>query len=237
MRVGIIHTYLRGKDPCNIGENAVDRISRFLLEQNSNIRLSVFEATLGELPKSLNECDCYIISGSKFGVYEPHSWIPSLENWIKQAHINKHKLFGICFGHQIIAQALDGKLIKGESGYNLGIFKSKVCSPQAIKLISKPEFNAYYAHQDIVIKIPPQALNLFSTEHCQHAGFAIGNHIMTMQSHPEYTNEYMLTVLKTFAHMLSEKTKEACYHSVSLLLPDRKVLAEYILSFLFKIGD
>ena len=62
----------------------------------------------GEFPSNLNECDAYLITGSKTGVYDNEPWLEPLAQWIKHAYTHKAKLLGICFGHQMLAHCLGG---------------------------------------------------------------------------------------------------------------------------------
>ena len=65
-----------------------------------------------EFPQDVSDCDGYVLSGSAHGAYEDHAFIEPLEDLIRAAHEKRIPLIGICFGHQIMAQALGGKVVK-----------------------------------------------------------------------------------------------------------------------------
>ena len=67
-----------------------------------------FAALDGELPKDPRMADLWVITGSRFGVYEGHPWIAPLEGFVRACRDAGVPMVGICFGHQVIAQALGG---------------------------------------------------------------------------------------------------------------------------------
>ena len=64
----------------------------------------------GEMPASVDEQDGWLVSGSRHGAYEDHVWIPTLEDFLRAAYAAAVPVVGICFGHQILAQALGGRV-------------------------------------------------------------------------------------------------------------------------------
>ena len=146
----------------------------------------------GELPESVSECDGWFITGSRFGVYEDHDWIPPLEDFIRSAYAQKSKMVGVCFGHQIIAQALGGEVGKSEKGFAVGAVDYTLTgrlSPSSEVLPADTRLHAY--HQDQV-KVPPEAAELILTsDFCHYAGFAYGDWGLSVQPHPEFEGAYL----------------------------------------------
>jgi len=64
--------------------------------------------------------DAIVITGSSAGVYEDHAWLPPLRAFIQGAYAAHTPMLGICFGHQIMADALGGDVRKSEKGWGLG---------------------------------------------------------------------------------------------------------------------
>ncbi|MEM9988211.1 MAG: gamma-glutamyl-gamma-aminobutyrate hydrolase family protein, partial [Pseudomonadota bacterium] len=62
-----------------------------------------------------------MITGSPAGVYEDHPWIAPLEDSIREWTWQNHPVVGICFGHQIMAQALGGMVQKSDRGWGVGL--------------------------------------------------------------------------------------------------------------------
>ncbi len=242
MKIGIIHTYLPGQDACGITQNHTDRIKDFLLEYRSDFTFEVYEATLGQLPKSVSECDAYVVSGSKFGVYEEHAWIPALITFLRSVNEAKHKLAGICFGHQIIAKAMGGSVSYGNTGYMLGIYEAYLHIPEYAERLTKnwlspntlEHFYIHYAHQDYVTDLPHGAVNIITSPHCKNAGFIIGEHILTIQGHPEYTNEYVEKVFEVFGDRLPEETLSNGQKTLSEKAANRDALKNIFGNFLYR---
>ena len=139
-----------------------------------------------EFPERPHAADGWLITGSKHGAYEDHPWIPPLEELIRAIHAANLPMVGICFGHQIIAQALGGKVVKHPDGWRVGATQYKIeGSPLTL--------NAW--HQDQVIEAPDGAEIIGRAEGCDIAAMRIGERIYTVQPHPEYGATFMQGLL------------------------------------------
>lgn len=141
----------------------------------------------GVIPDDPQECDGWLITGSKHGVYEDHPWIPPLEAFIREVYAAKVPLVGICFGHQIIAQALGGKVVKYDGGWSVGATDYTI-EGQTLGL------NAW--HQDQVVEPPEGAQVVGSSDFCAYAAFVYGDTVYTIQPHPEFNAEMIDFLLK-----------------------------------------
>src|SRR3954447_17700611 len=63
-----------------------------------------YHVEAGELPLRPGDHDAYLVTGSAAGVYDPLPWIEPLKLFLREAK-GKAKLVGICFGHQVMAEA------------------------------------------------------------------------------------------------------------------------------------
>lgn len=135
-----------------------------------------------EFPKHSAECDGWIVTGSKHGAYEDHVWIPPLETLIRELKESGQPTVGICFGHQIMAQALGGKVEKSAKGWGIGQQEYKdTTTNKTVRLLA--------CHQDQVVKQPPNTEVIFTSDFCEFAGLKYSSTCYSLQPHPEFTND------------------------------------------------
>ncbi len=132
-----------------------------------------------EFPASIEEADGWLVSGSRHGAYDDLPFIAPLENLIREIHAARRPLVGVCFGHQIVAQALGGRVEKWAGGWSLGR------TAYRIEGLDEVALNAW--HQDQVVEPPPGARVVGETTGCRVAALAYGDHAWTIQPHPEFT--------------------------------------------------
>lgn len=144
-----------------------------------------FAVVDGDFPSGPEAADGWLITGSKHGAYEDHAWIPPLEALIRDIAKAERPLVGVCFGHQIIAQALGGTVVKFPGGWSVG--------RQAYE-IDGQSLSMHAWHQDQVIDLPPGAQVIGRSDFCANAALAIGDHILTIQPHPEFDADILSTI-------------------------------------------
>lgn len=134
-------------------------------------------------PDSINDADGWLITGSKHGAYEDHAFIPPLERFIRDCYAADVPMVGICFGHQIVAQALGGRVEQVDRGWAIG--RREYATTGGGKLA----LNAW--HQDQVVELPQGATRLADNDFCENAILAYGHRAFTVQPHPEFSNEVL----------------------------------------------
>jgi len=218
MKIGILQT---GRAPDELTDqhgDYDDMCANFIREKGDEI--VHYPVLDGVLPSNVRECDAWLVTGSRFGVYENHDWIPPLEDLIREAYAKGIKLVGICFGHQIIAQALGGKVIKHDNGFGTGAmdynWHLSDGEQQPIKL--------YAWHQDQVIEKSKDAEVIASSDFCKIAGLKYGEKALTVQAHPEFNKAYLdaLITLRPDTYTsseIAEQTRKAL---------DTKIDADYV---------
>ena len=130
---------------------------RIFEETDQEVSLEIYDVTQLIYPKSLDECDGYIITGSKLSVYDDERWIRVLEKFIVDLFLNKKLLLGVCFGHQLIAKALGGEVKKADIGWVLGVqsYEFKTNYPWLEHM--NEDVQLIHSHQDQVMRLPEGA--------------------------------------------------------------------------------
>ena len=148
-----------------------------------------YNVQLGEFPDHPGEFDVYILTGSPSGVYDGDPWISELETFIQEVYSSRTKMIGICFGHQIMAQALGGQVIKSDKGYGLGIMDYDIVGHDSS--LSLPAW-----HQDQVISAPDNAEVFLTSAFCPIAGLKYDDHAISLQPHPEFSKDFVEDLIK-----------------------------------------
>lgn len=131
-----------------------------------------------EFPRGPRDAEGWLVTGSKHGAYDDLPFIAPLEALIREIHAARAPLVGVCFGHQIVAQALGGRVEKWQGGWALGRQTYRV------EGLGEVALNAW--HQDQVTEIPPEARVVGEAPGCRVAALAYGDHAWTIQPHPEF---------------------------------------------------
>ena len=141
-----------------------------------------------EFPEGPHDADAWLITGSKHGAYDPLPFILPLEALIREIYAAKVPMVGICFGHQVIAQALGGTVIKVPAGWEVGR-KEYDWGGETVAMIAW--------HQDQVVAPPYGARVLASHPRCENAALAYGDTVLTVQAHPEFGDEAVVDLANT----------------------------------------
>lgn len=158
--------------------NYADMFKRLL--GKFEFRFKTYFVVDGAFPESPNEVDGWLLTGSKFGVYEDHDWIRKLEDFIRRVHAAGVPMVGICFGHQVMAKALGGHVEKFKGGWSAG--------PVTYKRSDTGEEQVLLAwHQDQVIRVPEGAEVVGKTDRCENAVIRYGDWGLSYQPHPEFS--------------------------------------------------
>ena len=200
--------------------------------KDSSIEYRRYDVQKNDFPSTLNECDAYLITGSKTGVYDDKSWIKQLKSFIQLAYKGAVKLVGLCFGHQILAEALGGKAEKSEKGWGVGAMTSKSVAHADWMTEKLETICLLYSHQDQVTQLPPTAKTLFSSEFCQFGAFYIPHKILAFQGHPEFTIDYCHRLMFLRQERYAEGQYESAIKSLDMPLHSQQ-LGKWIINFLY----
>lgn len=142
----------------------------------------------GVLPESADAHDAYIVTGSADSAYERTDWMRDLETFLRRAAKRKPVL-GVCFGHQIVAQAFGGRVEKAEHGWRLGLQRYDIAGAPPWFPLAASSLDLLASHQDQVTVPPPGASVIGGNADCPIGMLTLGETVLTVQTHPEFTPE------------------------------------------------
>jgi GMP synthase-like glutamine amidotransferase len=169
-----------------------------------------------------------VITGSAAGVYDDLPWMEPLRQFIRTAYAKKIRMLGICFGHQIMADALGGDVRKSDKGWGLGRHVYTVQHRPGFMASAPGTLAVACSHQDQVIVPPPEAEVILASEFTPNAGLAYKNGAaLSFQPHPEFLDDYTLALAEMRRGKASDQTIEEALASVATP-SDSAAMAEYI---------
>lgn len=160
--------------------------------------------------------DAVLITGSPAGVYESHPWLDPLRDFIRKSYARRTKLVGICFGHQIIADALGGKVRKSEKGWGLGRHTYRIEARPRYFDLPRASVSVACSHQDQVIAPPPEARVLLASDFTPHAGlFYTNGTTLSFQPHPEFEDDYATALVELRRGQAPDEVVDAALASMA----------------------
>jgi GMP synthase-like glutamine amidotransferase len=195
------------------------------------LEFRVWSALDGELPEDLHECDAWLITGSRHDAYSDIPWIQALRAWIRQAHDADVKLAGVCFGHQVIAQALGGEVVKSTKGWGLGVSVHPMLADEPWMAPARDQIRILASHQDQVALLPPGATRLAGNDFCPNFMFLQGNNIVAIQGHPEFSVEYNRALIERRRGLLPDERYQSSLSSLEGEV-DSATMMQWLLQFL-----
>lgn len=142
----------------------------------------------------LDSFDGVLLSGSEYGVYDDVPWMKPLRTFLEQTRVAGKPIFGICFGHQIMADVFGGKAEKAEVGNVVGARRFG-------------DVDAHVWHQDQVTSVPPGARVTASAAHCPVGALAYDFPARSVQFHPEYTESHLREIFARGRDVLLDAAK------------------------------
>lgn len=240
MKIGILEAGLLNKKLDGRYDPYPDMFAALLDRARQDFQYQAYSVIRGEMPASIHDCDGWLITGSRHGVYESLDWMLELQAFIRELERAAVPLVGICFGHQIIAQALGGNVVKSDRGWCIGLHSYAIDLAQGWMGDAPEQVGIYTFHQDQIIDLPPAAKVFSSSEFCPYAGLSYGDSIITMQAHPEFEEEYEFALLNLYGGDIVPEpvaSEALADMQASGRKADTQILADWLASFFLNTGQ
>lgn len=238
LRVGILQTDTVREE---FREEFGDYPSMFirLLESANRKRAQPHDLTIDfyisqnfEFP-DVQDHDAYLITGSRHSVYEDLPWIRTLVEFVTAALAARRKMIGICFGHQLLAHYFGGETSAAADGWSVGVQHIRLLCDEPWMDPAASEIGLLSSHKDQVLRLPKAARVIASSVQCPNAGFTMGDQVLTLQGHPEFSKGYAAALMKAREELLGAQTFD---RGMASLAEDthEHIVASWILNFMSK---
>ena len=233
MKIGILEAGLLRDELADRFDPYPVMFERFLGRAGRDLEFAAYSAVRGQMPASISDCDGWLISGSRYGVYDQLEWMSPLQNFIRELAHARVPLVGVCFGHQIIAEALGGEVVKSDKGWGVGVQRYRIDQRQSWMRDHPPSIGLYAYHQDQVVTCPGSATVFSSSEFCPFAGLSYGESIISVQAHPEFEEAYERALLELFGGSVipAEVAQAALAEMDAGARADTQLLADWLVEF------
>jgi GMP synthase-like glutamine amidotransferase len=233
MKVTILET---GRAPGRLCEDYPrypDMFVSLLSQADENLAFDSVALVDGSPLPDPGSCEAVLITGSPAGVYDSTPWMDPLRDFIRGAFRAKTPMIGVCFGHQIIADAMGGVVRKSEKGWGVGRHTYDVIGRRPWMNAPRPSISLSVSHQDQVIEPPKGAATLARSTHTEHAMLAYdGAPVMSLQGHPEFSDGFVAALYGARrGRTLSDSEVDAALESLSRP-DDNALVAHWMVRFL-----
>ncbi|KAF8783846.1 hypothetical protein HU200_000287 [Digitaria exilis] len=176
-------------------------------------RWDSYRVIAGEFPSldDLASYDGFVVSGSPHDAHGEDPWIHRLCGLLRTLHAMGKRVLGVCFGHQLLCRALGGRVARARNGWDVGVrnvtfarglvnngslgFLGDDLGGELELLLPTTSAAIVEVHQDEVWEIPPGATVVAYSEKTRVEAFVVGENVLGVQGHPEYTTDILLNLV------------------------------------------
>jgi GMP synthase-like glutamine amidotransferase len=192
-----------------------------------DIELVRYAVEEGQFPDDVRECDGWLCSPSRLSVYDDIAWMPDTEELHRRIIDAEVPYVGICFGHQLLAQALGGTVERAAVGWGVGVNTYEVVDQPIWMEPGEHQFTLLASHQDQVVQVPPGASLLATSDYCPIAGLTVGERAWSIQPHPEFMPALVDDLLSRRADLVGEERVAVARAGLDAPL-DRETVARWM---------
>lgn len=210
-----------------------DMFVRLLSGVDDTLTFETVSLVDGAAPPDAAGLDAVVITGSPAGVYDQTPWMDPLRGFVRAAHAAKTPVVGVCFGHQIMADALGGDVRKSDKGWGVGRHSYDILDRRSWMADAGQSFSLAVSHQDQVITPPKSAHTLARSGHTDHAMLHYADApMMSLQGHPEFGDAFVSALYGARrGTSLTDAAADAAIESLKAP-EDNALVGEWIVAFL-----
>ncbi len=221
-----LHDYLQPE----VGGDFDHLFNTHLSTADSDIKVTAYRTHNNELPSSPEAADVWLINGSPDSVYYHKTWIKNLISFVQDVHAANKPLVGICFGHQLIATALGGKVEKSDRGWGVGMAHYPITQAAQWMQPAVDEYGILVFHQDQVSELPEGTQVLSGNEFCPYFWVQYDANTMSTQGHPEFFKGFLSGVLSSWEFDELPEVREQGLNNLKGE-PDTALMFQWIMNF------
>lgn len=223
--IGILVT---GAPPSSLRARYGDYTDMFARLLGPQFDIVPYDVRVGDYPAGIEQHDGYLITGSPAGVHDGEPWIDTLRSFLQSAK-GRARLVGICFGHQIMAEAFGGRVSRSDHGWGIGLHRYQIRDrPPWMEDLASVSIAA--SHQDQVVEQPPATRIVAASTFCPFGILAYQDQpALSFQCHPEFDAGFAKALIEGRRDRLPDPDRALA----TLDMPDdRVVVASGIRRFL-----
>lgn len=185
----------------------------------------------GQFPDSVGDLDGWMCSPSRLSVYDDVAWLRTVEEMLREIVRTETPFVGICFGHQLMAQALGGTVRRAEVGWGIGAKDYVIHETRDWMVPPREVIRLAASHQDQVVEVPDAATVWASSDYCPNGGLLVGERAWTLQVHPEFSPALADSLLATRLALFGDEAATAARETITRAALDQSLLARWIAAF------
>ena len=227
MKIGLLECDHVSENLRHIAGDYRDMFGALFARHAPQIELTCFDVRAGVLPDSVDACEGYLTTGSRFSAYDDEPWINHLKTFVRELHASETPFVGICFGHQVLAEALGGKVDRVDWG--IGAHSMDIIEKRRWMDPEMESCSIHYSHRDQVQLLPDDAVVMGEAEHCPVAMLRVGERMVGIQGHPEFSMAYLEALVRSRSEVIgADKVATADFKGKT----DEASVARWIAKFL-----
>lgn len=231
MRIGLLQCDDVAPELRRVHGNYPEMFAALFKKVEPSLEFRTWRCMDGEIPDDIEAVDAWMTTGSKHGVNDGLPWVDDLGDFVRQLWRAGKPLVGICFGHQLMAKALGGEVVKSERGWGVGMSFNRVQARREWMAPWQPGVDLVVSHQDQVERLPPEASVVGGSEFCPYYLMQVGEHFLGVQGHPEFTKAYSRDLMALRRELVGEERVREGMASLEASVDDT-LMARWILGFL-----